>query len=264
MWFVRVRERHGHYCWIRSSTYWFSQYKSVRVQVECFFGRFINIFNVFKSRYRMDHKHLDKDFYNCCMLANKIIDLNALSMVDHSFYRAVVYRRYLRRMRYEERRRKDKKLAARIRRGRNIRSHRPTQGESDESDPEPRPPPANVALNETADELVVNISNISNISNRSDNGYDDEDEEDNLLDGNSDEEEIDEDEANAFCDRSDDDEEDDDHGPFTGGDDDNSSSDEESERQQVIRPSPPERGTTTTTTSTNIYSRQYANKRARK
>ncbi|GAM28798.1 hypothetical protein SAMD00019534_119740 [Acytostelium subglobosum LB1] len=42
-----------------------------RVVIECFFGRLVNRYLLFRFRYELDHKFLDQDFYNCCQLTNQ-------------------------------------------------------------------------------------------------------------------------------------------------------------------------------------------------
>ena len=46
-----------------------------RVPVECFFGRLLGLFHIFRGVYRWSHKHFDDDFIICCALTNEAIQI---------------------------------------------------------------------------------------------------------------------------------------------------------------------------------------------
>ena len=60
----------------------------IRVHVECYFGRLLGLFNIFRSCYRWSHKHYNQDFLICCGLTNEVITLMSLDEMDSRVYRS--------------------------------------------------------------------------------------------------------------------------------------------------------------------------------
>ncbi|GAM28749.1 hypothetical protein SAMD00019534_119250 [Acytostelium subglobosum LB1] len=129
-----------------------------RVVIECFFGRLVNRYLLFRFRYELDHKFLDQDFYNCCQLTNQLIEANALVDNEHSNYRGVVWRRYRRAIKREEERRAAKAKSAREIRKRLVENQTKVVAKdafSDSSFDDIH----NGVPNESLEEVNVNISN---------------------------------------------------------------------------------------------------------
>lgn len=76
-----------------------------RVYVECFFGRLLGLFQIFRGVYRWSHKHFDDDFIICCALTNEVITVMSLQESDLKLYTSLQEKRV---RDYEESKRKRK------------------------------------------------------------------------------------------------------------------------------------------------------------
>lgn len=65
----------------------------VRVPVECFFGRIVTSFGVFRNIYRWSHSHFDADFEIACCLVNEQLEATTLNENDSLHYRGLLIRR---------------------------------------------------------------------------------------------------------------------------------------------------------------------------
>jgi len=61
-----------------------------RVPVEQFFGRVLQLWAVPRNVYRWEHKHLQLDFENFCLLTNTHIKVNTLEGIDFEFYQKLL------------------------------------------------------------------------------------------------------------------------------------------------------------------------------
>ena len=76
-----------------------------RVMIECFFGRLLGHFNIFRSCYRWSHEYFNDDFLICCRLTNEVISLLSLTELDYRFYKSMQEKRV---REYEQNQRKRK------------------------------------------------------------------------------------------------------------------------------------------------------------
>jgi len=62
------------------------QLSSIRVKVECFFGRCCRLWSIFRGIYRWSHEHLDEDINIMLLLTNEHIEKNNLVVLEREFY----------------------------------------------------------------------------------------------------------------------------------------------------------------------------------
>lgn len=63
------------------------QIDKFRVPIECFFGRVTLKWAIAREIYRWDHKNLQRDFENVCLLTNEDIKSHDLAEVDYQFHK---------------------------------------------------------------------------------------------------------------------------------------------------------------------------------